>query len=174
MSKLFRLLKPPIVWLGFGKTLLHVWIAHRERRRPDGNYRDSKRSNHHCKLIRRSDLIRYKKELELTCTISNFVPKPFTPFQWFAQVPPAEMERKHKLLRQYLKDSGLRHVTLNMTDSEISLLESAISRGDRSVGSLILEAYRNGAVFDAWDDKFQPKIWQAAAKAAGTPLEDLA
>jgi radical SAM family uncharacterized protein/radical SAM-linked protein len=133
-----------------------------------------KEAAHHCRAIRKTNIARYKKELELTCTISNFVPKPFTPFQWFGQTPPEEMDRKHKVLRQYLRDSGLRHVTLNVTDSQISLLEAVISRGDRTLGKLILEAYKRGALFDAWDDRFKPEIWHAVAAERGESLIDMA
>jgi radical SAM family uncharacterized protein/radical SAM-linked protein len=133
-----------------------------------------KEAAHHCRVIRKSNIAKYKKELELTCTISNFVPKPFTPFQWFGQTPPDEMDRKHKVLRQYLREAGLRHVTLNVTDSQISLLETVISRGERSLGKLILEAYKRGAIFDAWDDRFKPEIWHEVAAEHGESLIDMA
>jgi radical SAM family uncharacterized protein/radical SAM-linked protein len=128
----------------------------------------------HCRVIRKSNIAKYKKELELTCTISNFVPKPFTPFQWFGAFTPEEMDRKHKVLRGYLKESGLKRVTLNVTDSQISLLETVISRGDRSMGQLILRAFKAGATFDAWDDKFKPQLWHDAAGEMGWSLVDIA
>jgi radical SAM family uncharacterized protein/radical SAM-linked protein len=126
------------------------------------------------KAIRRTDMARYKKELELTCTISNFVPKPFTPFQWFAQVPPGEMARRHQVLRHALRAANLRSVTLNITDPQISLLESVISRGDRRIGKMIGNAFQKGAIFDAWDDKFQPQLWHEVAREMGWSLEEMA
>lgn len=128
----------------------------------------------HCNVIKRTDPAKYKKGLELTCTISNFVPKPFTPFQWFGQVDPRETARRHGVLRAKLREAGLRRVTLNVTDPAISLLEAAISRGDRRVGELIYRAWRGGAVFDAWDDRYQPEIWHKAAETLEMTLEGLA
>lgn len=133
-----------------------------------------KEASTHCRAIRRANLAKYKKELELTCTISNFVPKPFTPFQWFGAINPEEMDRKHKVLRDYLKESGLKRVTLNVTDSQISLLETVISRGDRSMGQLIMAAFRSGATFDAWDDRFKPQLWHDVASKMGLSLVDMA
>lgn len=128
----------------------------------------------HCNVIRNTDPAKYKKSIEITCTISNFVPKPFTPFQWFGQVDPRETARRHGVLRSKLRESGLRKVTLNVTDPAISLLEAAISRGDRMVGELIYRAWKSGAVFDAWDDRYQPELWHQAAASLSTTLEDLA
>lgn len=132
-----------------------------------------KEATQHCRVIRKTDPARYKREIEFTCTISNFVPKPFTPFQWFGQITPSETARRHQVLRQKLRDSGLRNVQLNMTDPAISLLESVISRGDRRTGLMIYEAWRAGATFDAWDEKFKPALWQEVAKKFDTTLEDL-
>lgn len=133
-----------------------------------------KEATHHSRVLKKNNPLKYKRELELTCTISNFVPKPFTPFQWFAQVSPEEFSRKHAVLRQALRESGLRRVTLNVTDPQISLLEAVISRGDRNVGEMIYQAWKRGCVFDAWDERFKPAIWHAVAEEMGTPLLALA
>jgi len=133
-----------------------------------------KEAEHHCNVIRRADIENHKKALEITCTISNFVPKPFTPFQWFGQVNPRETARRHAVLRAKLRESGMRKVTLNVTDPAISLLEAAISRGDRKVGEMIYRAWQGGAIFDAWDDRYKPEIWEKAAESLGVTLEDLA
>lgn len=129
----------------------------------------------HCRAIRRTDPLKYRKDIEFTCTISNFVPKPFTPFQWFGQVDPVETARKHSVLKQALNESRLRkNVQLNLTDPQISLLESVISRGDRRVGDIIHDAWRAGCTFDAWDEKFQPSVWHETARKHGATLEELA
>ncbi len=127
-----------------------------------------------CRQIGRSDPGRYRRPIEFTCTISNFVPKPFTPFQWYAQISPAETARRQGVLRDELKRSGLKRVTLNFTDPQISLLEAVISRGDRAVGEIIYGAWRRGATFDAWDDRFRCHLWHEAAADAGVTLEELA
>lgn len=140
----------------------------------DGIVKLVKEATERCDRIKRSRPARYKRRVEFTCTISNFVPKPFTPFQWFAQVAPAEFERRHAILRNKLQDSGLRHVTFNFTSPQITILESALARGDRSSGELIYRAWRLGACFDAWDDRCRIDIWRAAAKEIGMSLEEAA
>jgi len=127
----------------------------------------------HCRAIRRTDPAKYRKDIEFTCTISNFVPKPFTPFQWFGPVNPAETHRKHQVLRSALRDAHLRNVQLNVTEPQISLLESVISRGDRKVAQMIYDAWRSGCTFDAWDDRFQPRKWHDVAEKHGVTLEEL-
>ncbi len=126
-----------------------------------------------CRAIRSADPTNHNRAIEFTCTISNFVPKPFTPFQWFGQVDRMETKRKHRVLRDELEKSGLQNVTLNTTDAEISLLESVISRGGREMGDFIHAAWKKGAIFDAWDDRFQSPIWHKVAEEFGTTLEAL-
>lgn len=130
-------------------------------------------ANEKCRLIRKSDPEKYRKGIEFTCTISNFVPKPFTPFQWFGVVDVKETVRKHNVLRQYLKESVLRTVTLNTTEPQITLLETVISRGDRGCAELIYRAWKSGCTFDAWDDRFQPAKWHEVAEEMETTLEAL-
>ncbi len=127
-----------------------------------------------CRAIRKTDTEKYKKGMEFTCTISNFVPKPFTPFQWFGLVTREETKRKHEVLHAALRDSGLGNVQLNKTDTEITLLESVISRGGREMGEIIYRAWKKGCTFDAWDDRFQPQIWHEVAEELGTTLEEIA
>lgn len=115
----------------------------------------------------------YKRDIDFTCTISNFVPKPFTPFQWFAQVLPAEFARKHQFLRERMRAARIRNVQLNCTDPETSLLESVISRGDRVVCELIETAWRKGCRFDAWSDRFKPQKWYEAAADLNLNLEEM-
>jgi radical SAM family uncharacterized protein/radical SAM-linked protein len=124
------------------------------------------------KIKKEGDPEVYKKGIEFTCTISNFVPKPFTPFQWFPQVLPKEFARKQVYLRDKLRASGLRNVSLNCTGTEISLLESVISRGGRNIAQLILNCWKRGCVFDAWDELFKSQIWHEEARALGMPLEE--
>lgn len=129
----------------------------------------------HCHAIRNTDRTKYRRAVEFTCTISNFVPKPFTPFQWFGQFSPEETKRKHGVLREKLREYRLKNVTLNLTDAEISLLEAVISRGDKEVvGEMIYSAFQKGCTFDAWDDKFKPEIWDEVAREMGVSLEELA
>lgn len=133
-----------------------------------------KEATQKCKLIRRSNPDQHKRQVEFTCTMSNFVPKPFTPFQWFAQIDPVETARRHRVLKDRLKESGLRSVTFHFTEPQISLLESVISRGDREIGDLIFGAWKKGCTFDAWDDRFKPALWHESAQSLSLSLVDLA
>ncbi|MCC7528752.1 MAG: TIGR03960 family B12-binding radical SAM protein [Candidatus Melainabacteria bacterium] len=128
----------------------------------------------HCNRIRNTDRAQYKRAVEFTCTISNFVPKPFTPFQWFGQFTPEETKRKHGVLREQMREYRMKNVQLNLTDAEISLLEAVISRGDRQVGEMIYGAFQKGCTFDAWDDKFKPEVWNEIAASMGLNLKEMA
>jgi radical SAM family uncharacterized protein/radical SAM-linked protein len=127
-----------------------------------------------CYEIRRTDKEKYKAPIEFTCTMSNFVPKPFTPFQWFGQCTSEEFLRKQAVMREKLRASPLRNVQLNFTTTPTSMLEAVISRGDRRIGDLVYAAWKNGCTFDAWEDRLVFKKWQEAAEQLGMNLQDLA
>lgn len=127
-----------------------------------------------CFEIRREDREKYKSIIEFTCTMSSFVPKPFTPFQWFGQCTRKEFARKQAIMRDMLRASGLKNVQLNFTQTETSLLEAVISRGDRKIGDLILRAWQKGCTFDAWDDRLKPALWHESAAELALDLERLA
>lgn len=138
----------------------------------DGIIETLKEATNLCRKIKREgDPEVFKRSIDFTCTISNFVPKPFTPFQWFPQTSPSEFLRKQQYLRDKLRASGLRNVQLNCTGPQISLLESVISRGGREIADLIHRAWLRGCTFDAWDELFRPKIWHEEAQAMGISLE---
>ncbi|MCL6646703.1 MAG: TIGR03960 family B12-binding radical SAM protein [Chloroflexi bacterium] len=104
---------------------------------------------------------------EVRVTVSTFVPKPHTPFQWAPQCPPEEIARKVAILQRGLK---LRGVKLSWHDAGESRLEAALSRGDRRLGAVIERAFRKGARFDAWSDQFKPELWEEAAAESGLDL----
>lgn len=116
--------------------------------------------------------IKNKKPLDITCTISTFVPKAFTPFQWFSQNTQHEFEEKIKYLKEKVREHRLKTVKLNYTDPKIALLEAVLSRGDRRTSKLVYEAYKNGAKFDAWDDKLNIESWHKAGKTTNIDLID--
>jgi len=106
------------------------------------------------------------RRLEFTITISNFTPKPHTPFQWHS-VSTAEFTRKQELLRHLFK--GIRGVKVNYTDVRISAMEEFIGRGDRSLSPVVRRAWELGAGMDAWWENL-PKAygaWQQAIEEAG-------
>lgn len=101
---------------------------------------------------------------KLTVSVSTFVPKPHTPFQWFSQISIEEMERRQRLLRAALKD---RRISFNWHDPQISRLEGVFARGDRRLGKTLLAAWQKGVRFDGWSEYFRPEIWTEAFLATG-------
>ncbi|MES1021874.1 TIGR03960 family B12-binding radical SAM protein [Gloeocapsa sp. BRSZ] len=107
-----------------------------------------------------------RRPLAFNLTISNFTPKPHTPFQWHS-VSTAEFERKQELLRQEFR--RMRGVKANFTDVRISAMEDFIGRGDRRLGSVIRRAWELGAGMDAWYDSVERAFnaWGEAIAEAG-------
>ncbi len=104
----------------------------------------------------------------VTVSVSNFVPKPHTPFQWHPQDTRESFAKKHAYLRDILK---IKNVTLKYHDSPVSRLEAVFARGDRRVGKLLLEAYKNGAKFDSWSENFNEEAWNKAFESTGISAE---
>lgn len=109
------------------------------------------------------------KHPDLTCTISIFVPKPFTPFQWCAQDSFELINEKIRYLKEKIRH--LKGVKLNFHDSFLSLLEAVFARGDRELCKLIEHVYRKGSYLDAWNEHFNKKIWHQAAEELNIDLE---
>lgn len=105
-----------------------------------------------------------KGRFNVSVSVSNFVPKPFTPFQWEAQDSRESFVEKHNHLSHKLKIKG---VQFNYHDSPVSYLEAVIARGDRRVADLLEAAWRNGCKFDAWSESFDPAAWEEAFDISG-------
>ncbi|WP_013324373.1 TIGR03960 family B12-binding radical SAM protein [Gloeothece verrucosa] len=116
--------------------------------------------------LRRECQIRGRKRLDFTLTISNFTPKPHTPFQWHS-VSTAEFLRKQDLLRQEFQ--GIKGVKVNYTDVRISAMEDFIGRGDRRLGAVVRRAWELGAGMDSWWENLGKayRAWQQAIDEAG-------
>lgn len=100
----------------------------------------------------------------LTVSVSNFVPKAHTPFQWEAQNTAEEFADKHNYLAERLKIKG---VTFNYHDNTTSAYEAVFARGDRRCGRLLYEAFRAGCKFDGWTEHFRPEAWETAFERSG-------
>ena len=101
---------------------------------------------------------------KITVSVSSFVPKPHTPFQWHPQISVDEIRRKQAYLRSLVRD---RNISLNWHDAETSFLEGAFSRGDRRLGQVLIEAWRRGSRFDGWSEHFKFALWMEAFEAVG-------
>ena len=100
----------------------------------------------------------------LTVSVSNFVPKAFTPFQWEAQDSPESFREKHNYLSDKLKIKG---VTFNYHDDETSAFEAVFARGDRKTSKLLYSAWKLGAKLDGWTEHYRPDIWEEAFRVSG-------
>lgn len=101
----------------------------------------------------------------VTVSVSSFVPKPHTPFQWAAQEPIESLRRKQDLLRESLR--RVRGTRFKYHQVEMSFLEALISRGDRRIGAVIEAAWRAGQGFDGWTDRFNFSVWHDAIEKSG-------
>jgi radical SAM family uncharacterized protein len=101
---------------------------------------------------------------EVTASVSNFVPKPHTPYQWSGMREREYFEWAHRYLRSRVR---LKAVSLKCHDIETSQLEGLLTRGDRRVAPVLLEAWRRGARLDAWREYFRPQVWRETFDAMG-------
>ncbi len=119
-------------------------------------------------LERGRRLVRAKGRLKVTVSVSSFVPKSHTVFQWEPQNSIAELKRKQALLRELLRSRGL---VFKWHDPEGSFLEAVFSRGDRRLAGAIEAAWRNGARFDGWSEFFDLSKWTRAFASSGIAPE---
>ena len=101
----------------------------------------------------------------VTVSVGGFVPKPFTPFQWFGQNTVDELRRKINLLRD---DTRRAHgVQVKWHDPKATLVEGLMARGDRRVGAVIEDVWRRGGTFQEWSEKFDLDLWLSAMAQHG-------
>jgi radical SAM superfamily enzyme YgiQ (UPF0313 family) len=109
-----------------------------------------------------------KKNFSLTVSVSNFVPKPNTPFQWACGNSEETLIGKIYLLKDLFR--GAKGVTFRFHDTRISRIEMFLAKGDRRALNAIIAAVRAGAKFDSWREHFDYDRWNAAIREAG--MED--
>ncbi|MBX6313682.1 MAG: TIGR03960 family B12-binding radical SAM protein [Isosphaeraceae bacterium] len=105
---------------------------------------------------------------EVTASVSNFVPKPHTPYQWNGMQTREYLHWAHKYLRSRVK---IRSVTVKCHDIERSLLEGILTRGDRRVAPALEAAWRRGARLDAWTEHFRPDLWWQTFEDLGIDVD---
>ncbi|PSR19707.1 TIGR03960 family radical SAM protein [filamentous cyanobacterium CCP3] len=120
--------------------------------------------------LRQSCTVQGRRPMSFNITISNFTPKPHTPFQWHS-VSTEEFLRKQRLLREEFR--GLRWAKVNFTDVRISAMEDFVGRGDRRLGSVVRRAWELGAGMDSWWESLETafKAWTQAIDEAGLTLK---
>ncbi len=113
-----------------------------------------------------------KHGMDITCTLSIFVPKPFTPFQWCGQMNLDEVTAHIHYLKE--KTAHLKGVKINYHEKFVSQIEAVLTRGDVSLCRYIEALYKKGCYLDAWGEYFNKNIWQETAKECGFDLAELA
>ncbi len=113
--------------------------------------------------------IQSKTGMKLNVNVGTFIPKPHTPFQWSSQLKEYESFKDMRDLKYHFRKNG--SVKLSYHSPIVSYIEGIISRGDSRVGGIILNAYKNGARLDAWEEHFDMSIWNNAINAAGWDVE---
>ncbi len=111
-------------------------------------------------------------KVNVVASSSFFVPKPFTPFQWARMSTKEEFLDKARVVNRKMKEM-LNHKSLkyNWHEADVTVLEGVLARGDRRVAAVIEEAYRNGALYDAWSESFRNGIWMKAFETCGVDID---
>ena len=108
------------------------------------------------------------KSVSVSISVSTFVPKPFTPFQFEPQITEEEIRRRQEYLKSCITT---RKISLSYHDSSTSFLEGVLARGDRRLGAVIEEAFLSGCRFDSWTECFNLEKWLDAFKKCGISPE---
>ncbi len=104
------------------------------------------------------------KSVHVSVSVSSFIPKPFTPFQWERADLMKNLSRKQKLLTENVKS---KKISVSWHDPKTSFMEAVLAKGSRRLGTVIESAFRKGCKFDAWDDKFNYSAWMKAFEEQG-------
>ncbi|MBA3035839.1 MAG: TIGR03960 family B12-binding radical SAM protein, partial [Desulfobacterium sp.] len=115
-------------------------------------------------LVYRLRKSRIRKSSAINVSVSTFIPKAHTPFQWCPQISLEESEEKIRLIKNKLDVSG---INFKWQNPKVSFLEGLWARGDRRLNSLLVTAYEKGCRFDGWSDKFRHDLWEEAISTAG-------
>ena len=128
------------------------------------------------KIKYRSKLLKKEKGLdygfEITCTLSIFVPKPFTPFQWCGQMDLDKVTEHIKYLKE--KTQHIKSLKINYHEKFVSQIEAVLTRGDKSLCDYIYALYKKGCYLDAWGEYFDKAVWKETAEECGFSLEERA
>lgn len=111
-------------------------------------------------------------KVQVVASTSFFVPKPFTPFQWAQMSTKEEFLGKARIVNHKMHEM-LNHKSLkyNWHEADVTVLEGVLARGDRKVAAVIEEAYRQGALYDAWSESFHNEIWMNAFETCGVDID---
>ncbi len=122
------------------------------------------------------DMVRELKKIKgpsrrkplINVSLTTFIPKAHTPFQWCEQISLEQSKTKIAYLREKLNIPG---VHVKWQHPEMSLIEGVLARGDQRIGPAIVQAWKNGAIFDGWNDQFEFDAWTKAFRQCGLDSE---
>ena len=123
-----------------------------------------------CKQLKKEKGLQHG--MDITCTLSIFVPKPFTPFQWYPQMPLEKVSEHIKYLKE--KIAHVKGVKINYHEQFTSQIEAVLTRGDQSLCKYIEALYKKGCYLDAWGEYFNENVWAETAKELEIDLAALA
>jgi radical SAM family uncharacterized protein len=107
-------------------------------------------------------------KVQIVASTSFFIPKPFTPFQWAPMFTKEEYLGKARIVNAAIKEQlNRKSLKYNWHEADVTVLEGVLARGDRRVGKSILQAYKNGCIYDAWTDSFDNRKWMDAFETTG-------
>jgi radical SAM superfamily enzyme YgiQ (UPF0313 family) len=120
------------------------------------------------KVIAKGREVTGHNDIRCTVSIGGFVPKAHTPFQWAAQLDHETTDERLKKLRDLVRADKRygRAIGFRYHDGKPGTIEGLLSRGDRRVGRVIEETWRDGGRFDGWSEHFSYERWVAAAERA--------
>ncbi len=120
-------------------------------------------------VIRAGRQVTGTRDVKCTVSIGGFVPKAHTPFQWAAQADPETIDRRLRLLKDAIRDdkSTAKAIGYRYHDGKPGQVEGLLSRGDRRIGAVLEEVWRQGGIFDGWSEHFSYDRWMAACQTTG-------
>lgn len=110
---------------------------------------------------------RSKKTISISISLSTFIPKPFTPFEYEPQATEEQINERQKYLLDIIGSKGRRRIDVSWSHYDTTILEAVLARGDRKLSAVIYEAWKNGCKLDGWNEYFKPEIWDAAFEKFG-------
>lgn len=110
---------------------------------------------------------RSKKAISISISLSTFIPKPFTPFEYEPQATEEQINERQKYLLDIIGSKGRRRIDVSWSHYDTTILEAVLARGDRKLSAVIYEAWKNGCKLDGWNEYFKPDIWNAAFEKFG-------
>jgi radical SAM family uncharacterized protein len=124
-------------------------------------------------VIRAGREVTGTRDVKCTVSIGGFVPKAHTPFQWASQADPETIDRRLMLLKDAIRSdkSTAKAIGFRYHDGKPGQVEGLLSRGDRRVGAVIEEVWRQGGIFDGWSEHFSYDRWMTAAETVGVDVD---